>query len=141
MRMSTLRSIEGDVCVRASSTRGSTTLPVRSQKSASSSVSDSSARCALTSSKVSGRTILSGLLECGCDLLHRFGRAVGVLGEELYVLGRRSVTLGRVLERVAHVAAPHLVKVEVLRAYLLGSLRDHDALAGYVLTRITSPNL
>ena len=44
MRISTLRSMDGEVCVRASSTSGATISPVRAQKRASSSSSESPAR-------------------------------------------------------------------------------------------------
>ena len=57
IRMSTLRSIEGDVCVRASSMSGSTISCVRSQKRILSSSSVSPLKYWCACSNVSSRTM------------------------------------------------------------------------------------
>ena len=73
--------------------------------------------------------------------LHRGRVAVGVGGQELDVVGGRRVALGRVLERVAHVALAHARQVEVLGPDLLGPLGDDDDLAGHVLRRVAAAHL
>src|SRR5664279_799008 len=140
MRISTERSMLGEVCVRASSTSGSTTCWASSQKRASSCSSVMLARCPRICRYVSSRAI-SRLLELIDERLDGGRRGVGVGRQEGDVVGRRHVALGRLLERVAHVALAHAGDVEVLGLYLLGALRDDDDLARGVLRGIASAHL
>ena len=91
------RSIDGEVCVRASSTSGSTICWVSSQNRASSCSSVRPARCPRTSRYVSSRAIYFASSASSARVASTVRRVgVGVGGQELDVLDRGPVARGRV---------------------------------------------